>query len=623
VELISFTCQITESIPPIPAIAIALLFGVGLPLLNRLGLQIGLTKQEQAVIFMLVAIGSVMSSVGVTQAFLPYTTVPEYFGLPENNLHEMRDALPNWIGPRDSEVVRAFYEGSDAGVPWKPWLKPLGLWFLFFLAYWLTTLCLWVLFRKQWSDTERLGFPLLYIPVHLSEGLDPKEEERPFLKDPLMWTGFGIAFTYNLLNILNAFNPSVAALGVYYPVGQLFTERPLNALAGLQMWHRPELIGLGYLMAQDVLQSVWSLYLLENLLAVAGNTLGWLSAGFPYIGEQGLGGSFAMGLFLLWSAREHLKRVALKAFGKEDSIDDREEPIPYRWAFFGFLGGFASLVLFTSLVGVHPLVSFLFILILLLSVFVYARIRAETGTPSVWALSHSLLKDLPFYLLGSNALKIGGSIRTMTGLTHFFFLCHGGFFNQSTVYQMESFRLSDEVQGNRKEMVWVGLISLVVGLTLAYWMFMTTYYQYGANVLAGGARSGTGGVRIDYCLQAFRQVDQYIDHPRAIDKSRDAALGIGAAVTALLIAARIVYLRFPLHPLGFIMACIVGSQLWWAFFVAWAIKKTVLHIGGVRLYKRLIPAFLGLALGHFFTAGILWGSIKSLWPYVELVVWFT
>ena len=623
VELVSFTCQITESVPPIPAIAVLLLFGVGLPALKRIGVHMGLTQQEQAVIFLFVAIGSVMSSVGVTQAFLPYLTVPEYFSLPENHFHEMREAIPSWVGPGDTEVIRTFFEGSETGVPWGHWMKPLGLWSLFLVAYWITALCLWVLFRRQWSDTERLGFPLLYIPVNLTLDQNQKDRERPFVKDPLMWTGFGIAFVYNLLNILHAFNPSVAALGVYYPVGQLFTEKPLNALAGLQMWHRPELIGLGYLMSQDVLQSVWSFFLLENLAAVIGNTMGLLRAGFPYAGEQGLGGYFAMGLFLVWSARAHLKRVFLKALGREEAIDDREEPIPYRWAVIGFFGGFAGLVVFASLVGVHPLVSFLFILVLLLSVFVYARIRAETGTPSVWALSHSLLKELPFYLFGSEALRPHGSIRTFSGLSHFFFLCHGGFFNQSTVYQLEGFRLSDEVQGKRKEMVWVGLAAVVVGLGLAYFMFMTTYYHYGTNVLAGGAKTGTGGVRINYCLQAFRQVDQYIEHPRVMDKSRDIALGIGAGLTTLLIVARMVYLRFPFHPLGFLLACIVGGQLWWAFFVAWVAKKTVLHVGGVTLYKRLIPAFLGLALGHFFTAGILWGSIKSLWPHVELVVWFT
>ena len=152
---------------------------------------------------------------------------------------------------------------------------------------------------------------------------------------------------------------------------------------------------------------------------------------------------------------------------------------------------------------------------------------------------------------------------------------------------------------------------------------MTTYYQYGTNVLAGGAKSGTGGVRINYCHQAFWQVAQYIESPRVLDRSRDIALGTGAGITALLLAARMLHLRFPLHPLGYLMACIVGGQLWWAFFVAWVAKKTVLHIGGVQLYRRLIPAFLGLALGHFFTAGILWGSIAKLWPHVSLIIWFT
>ena len=112
VELINFTCQITESIPPIPAIAVALLFGVLLPALRRFGIRIGLSKAEQAVIYTFVAIGCVMSAVGVAQAFLPYLVVPDYFATPENIYGEMRDVVPHWVGPRDEEVVRTFFEGS-------------------------------------------------------------------------------------------------------------------------------------------------------------------------------------------------------------------------------------------------------------------------------------------------------------------------------------------------------------------------------------------------------------------------------------------------------------------------------------------------------------------------------
>jgi len=621
VELLSFTCQITESVPPIPAIATALLLGLGLPVLRKLGWK-AFSKPEQGVIYVFVAIGCVMSGVGVTQAILPYMTVLDYFASPENPFEAMRDAVPDWAGPRDPEVVRAFFEGSpDSAVPWSHWFKPLLFWSLFLLSYWTMALSLWCIFRKQWVEIERLTFPLLYIPVSMAGGSEQKGQERSFVANPVFWLGFSVSFVYNLLNIAHAFNPSVAAVGVFYPIGQLFTEKPLNALAAVQMWHRPELIGFGYLMSQDVLQSVWSFFFLQRAVSVLGNTLGSLRSGFPHEGEQGLGGFMVMGFFLVWSSRKHLRKVWKKALTGQ-GLDDREEPLPYRWALTGLVLGFSGIVAMTILLGVHPLVAAPFLLLLLCFVFVYARIRAETGTPSVWIMSHGLLNQLPFFALGSEFFLFGGSIRTMSALSHIFFLCHAGFFGQTTVMTLESFKLSDEFRGRRREMVSVTFLAMIVGLVLAFSMFLTTYYHYGANVLAGGARTGTGGGRIHFCFQAFWQVAQYLQHPRPLDRSRNLALLLGAIITASILAFRMAWLRFPLHPLGYLMSCTWGGQLWWAFFLAWSIKKTVLHLGGVRLYHRLIPFFVGLALGHFFTVGVLWASVAKLWPHVEFIIWF-
>lgn len=624
VELIRFTCQITESIPPIPALAALLLFAALTPLLRRLGPRFCLSRRELGVVFVLVGIGSVMSAVGVVQAFLPYLTVPFYFAAPENKLGQIASFLPDWLGPRDPEAIRCFFEGAENGrVPWSEWLRPLGWWLLFFLAFWLAATCLWTLLRRQWVEHERLTFSLLYIPLNLTEELDgaPDARRRWFFRNPLMWIGFGVAFFYNLFNILHAFNPAVASLGVYFPLGSLFTEKPLNALSGLQMWYRPELVGLGYLVSQEVLFSVWAFYLLQRFAAVVATALGWERAGFPFEAEQGMGAYLVMAFFLLWMARRQIGQALRQAVFSDSS--SRAEPLPYRLACIGLGIGFGGLVFFAWRAGMALWVAVFFFALLFLFALTYGRIRAETGTPSVWALPHSQLLSFPFYTFGSRAFEVGGSFRTLSVWTSFFFLVHGGFFNQTTVYQLESFKLADELRLPRRQMVLAGLLAVGVGLLLAYWMFLTTYYDYGANVLAGGAESLVGGVRIDYCRGAYDATGSYLTAPKPPDGPRNIATGVGALVTAGVIACRLLFLRFPLHPLGYVMASVIGSQLWWAFLLAWVLKSTVLRLGGVRLYQRLIPAFLGLALGHFFTAGILWGSLANLWPHVTHVVWFT
>jgi len=87
-------------------------------------------------------------------------------------------------------------------------------------------------------------------------------------------------------------------------------------------------------------------------------------------------------------------------------------------------------------------------------------------------------------------------------------------------------------------------------------------------------------------------------------------------LTLALTVTRFFVLRFPLHPLGYLIATAYRNEcpLWGPFFVVWVLKSLILRLGGVRLYKQLIPTFLGLALGHFFCGGLVWGNITPFVP---------
>jgi hypothetical protein len=90
-----------------------------------------------------------------------------------------------------------------------------------------------------------------------------------------------------------------------------------------------------------------------------------------------------------------------------------------------------------------------------------------------------------------------------------------------------------------------------------------------------------------------------------------------AAFGALLV---LLCLRVPLRrldlafPLGFILATAYGDATPFVFplFVAWLIKWLLLRVGGLTLYRAGIPFFIGLTLGHFTLAGILWPLISLL-----------
>ena len=72
------------------------------------------------------------------------------------------------------------------------------------------------------------------------------------------------------------------------------------------------------------------------------------------------------------------------------------------------------------------------------------------------------------------------------------------------------------------------------------------------------------------------------------------------------------------------MATSYGDLIWGPMLVVWTTKVLILGLGGVRLYKRLAPLFVGFALGHFFAAGAVWGSL-GIWggeAFKRYAVWF-
>jgi len=84
----------------------------------------------------------------------------------------------------------------------------------------------------------------------------------------------------------------------------------------------------------------------------------------------------------------------------------------------------------------------------------------------------------------------------------------------------------------------------------------------------------------------------------------------GAVVTVLLVVLRSSFVRFPLHPLGFALPLTLEDALWAPIMLIWAVKSTVLRLGGVSVYRRVAPCFIGMALGDLFTAGVVWGLIS-------------
>ncbi len=621
--LIAHSGNFAESVPPIPAVAALLVMAIFNPFLRRWARRLALSQAEMITIYSMVAIAISMSSVGMIRYFLPVLTAPFYFATPENEYHLFQQYLPDWFVVKDRLAIVESYKGSmDGAVPWGAWILPLAAWTLFFVLFFWTMLCLVVIFRRQWMEHERLVFPVARFGLEIAQQDEHRNLIPAFFRNRLMWIGFGLAFAYNLLNILHAFFPAMPAPGKYVDIGRVFTDRPWSAMRPFAFQFRPAVFGLAYLMPLDVNFSVWFFYLAFKFVAVLISAFGANYPGFPFPYDQASGAYMSLVVVFVWAARRHLLQVLSRAFGNTQ-VDDHDEPFSYRVAFFGGLLGFIGICMWATAAGMALDAVLLFFGLLLGTALVYTKIRAEAGAPMIWLFPWATNKEVLFNILGPRYFMRDGSFRTMSIMASLAFLGRG-YYPQFMAYQLESFRLTEDVRMQARRMAWAIMLALLVGLIAGYWMHLTTYYEYGANILEGGTAEWGGTRGAALIRQEYSRMHRLLGAAGDPNMTRSMATGFGFVFTLALAALRRGMLQFPLHPLGYAMVTAYGDPLWGAFLSAWIIKKGVTRIGGIGLYRQLIPMFLGITLGHFFTAGILWGILGTMGNEIfrNYGVWF-
>ena len=67
-------------------------------------------------------------------------------------------------------------------MPWDAWLRPLGAWLLFYLAFYLAQMTIIVILRRQWVQHERLVYPLMQVPLAMLQDDGEDRLLKPFFR---------------------------------------------------------------------------------------------------------------------------------------------------------------------------------------------------------------------------------------------------------------------------------------------------------------------------------------------------------------------------------------------------------------------------------------------------------
>ena len=71
---------------------------------------------------------------------------------------------------------------------------------------------------------------------------------------------------------------------------------------------------------------------------------------------------------------------------------------------------------------------------------------------------------------------------------------------------------------------------------------------------------------------------------------------------------------WPVHPLGLAFQDTRGIQFYaFSLFITWAAKLLILRIGGIVLFRRAAPFFIGITVGY--VSGIVFSSVVD-------IIWF-
>ena len=540
------------------------------------------TKADLASVLSIGFLGTAMPT--MVGRWIAVISAPDYFASPENEWPDyVLPNLPRWLIPSNAgDSIGMFYRGLPPGTafPWAVWASPLFWWGGLIAAIVVVCFCLGVVLRKQWSDRERLAFPLVEVTMVLCEEPEPGHLLPRFFQERLFWIGFGVAFFVLSWNTAGHFLPGLPVFAF------LNQNNPLPLGRGFpDLFIRFDfyVICFAYFTSLDVLLSMWFFHLLAMVQTGAANRIG-LPSGVVSMNNYGLAVFVVWGL---WIARHHLKDVWCKAIGKAPGVDDSSEVLSYRFCVLGIGlgGGFIFLWMLQSGMGPGTALMYLFAsLVLYLGM---AKIVALSGLVSLRGSDTTGITKGVIGIWNMSDRSIASTDWMLAMYSYAKGFCMPGAANAA--------KASEHAGPNGRRLgaaILVGaILSLMACTGVTLWL---GYYGIGAENF--GSYDFTNGNRhgYSYTVSAIK------------NKGSETRLwwGEGFGLLGGLVTAVLIFLNhrvpwWPLHPVGFTVSYQYPTRAsFFSIFIAWLCKLIVIRIGGMMVYNRSRTFFIGMLVGY-------------------------
>lgn len=568
-----------------------------------------LTQAESLAVYTMVAVGSALAGHDMIPVLVEMLGHPFWFANSENQwAAQFERYLPRDLTVQNHAALAPYYTGNSSLYHWRflhAWAGPVLWWTSFIVALGIVMMCIAILARNLWVERERLTYPILELPIQMTSPAGSLWRNR------LLWAGFALAASIDILNGLHFLYPNVPSINVKHDLVNLktyFTMKPWTGIDWMPLSFYPFAIGLGYLLPVDLLFSCWFFYLFFKIQMALANAMGWDTPGVPFIREQNYGAYMAIALILFWNGRRYLLEVIKRALGRPSEVDDSDEGFSYRICFVLIALATAYVLWFVvEKLGLALHLALIAVLSYYLISFVITRIRAELGPPV-----HDQHFSGPDAMLTQAAGTAHFSAQDLTALNWF------GWFNRAyrshpMPLLAEGLKAASVTRASQKRFTHFMMAAFVFGPVAAFWAFLHSAYRYGA------ATEMTMGT--NFGAEAFIRLSGWITNRTQPNAEANSATLAGFVFALILGIVRNRIFGFPFHPIGFAISGSWAMNLvWMPLLIAWAVKTIILRYGGLRSYRAFLPFFLGLILGECL-AGCAWSLLGILWGIPTYSFW--
>jgi hypothetical protein len=527
----------------------------------------------------------------------------------------------------DNTVVRPDSLMSMAGlrylltgfIPLRQWVLPGVAWSVLIAAMFAGFMGFNMLMRRQWVENERFSFPLTVVPKQLFA--TDAAGRWALLRNRVAWIGFGVALLFAILRGLNYYNAAIPDLSWSQTPLALLVENPLIK-AYLKDVTVPVLcltiLSVALLIQTDVLFSLWACFFLFQLWNLAGPALNMNRfPSYPWRFEQNMGAFIAYALLAVYVGRKHLMEAVRLAFSSvaktgSRSAEAREHRISLALVAFSFV----FLAWWGAWTGMGVKASLLFFGYMMVLGFATSKIRAECGSPAAYLTPYFGMQ----FMAATGGFAMFGTTGMLVATIASGFMTTACFLLIAPI-QVEMVELGRHYRVPARQIntgLWLGIMGgvFIGGFAVLCWAYgigvdsMEVYWPYKLDWYFGPYRGAE--MAIDRAMTTGSLFKPETACMNVLSNPDAKGLVIGAVITVVLAVLRSLFMWFPIHPLGYVLAgshmmggasqAPIHGAFWLPALLAWAIRWIVLKIGGARAIRSaLVPFCVGMFIACVFS----------------------